>query len=429
MLELAIIFLLIAANGVFAMSEIAVLASRKTRLRAMARTGDRNAQAALDLALAPSHFLSTVQCGITLVGVFAGVFAGATLAESIARRLQNVPALAAYADIIAVSAVVATITYFQLVFGELVPKRVAIERPEHIAARIATPMRILSVLVAPAVKLLALSTEICLWMLGTRGEGQPDASAEEVRVLMEEGKRLGIFDQVEQDLVERILTIGNRSVSTLMTLRKDIVWLDSEEPPDAIRTKVSNATFSSFPVCRGDLDNLLGMAETKTLLVGFLAGKPFSMTEVLRPAVYLPEQMTALAALEQLKKNRRHVGIVVDEYGAIQGLLSTSDILEAIAGEVEEGQPRTRRNPDGSWIIDGRVPIDECIERLALTELPAEGEGAYETLSGFLMTVLGRIPAPGDRYTWGGYEFVVLTMDGRRVGDVHISPVSSGANS
>src|SRR3712207_2618722 len=420
-LQIAVILLLILLNGLFAMSETALVSSRKARLRQRAEEGDGGARAALELAEEPNRFLSTVQIGISLIGVLAGAFGGATLAEPLAGALRSVPALAPYAGPVAFGAVVVAITYLSLILGELVPKRLALNGAEGVASRVSGPMRLISVITAPAVWFLSASTEAVLWLLRARSAPESPVSEQEVEILMEEGARAGVFEEEERDLVRRALRLDDRPVRELMTPRPKVVWLDAELPPEEVLRQAREAGHSYFPVARGDLDDLLGITPVKDVWDAWArqaSREPADLLGSVRPSPLVPEGAPASDALEAFKRSGLPVALVIDEWGHIEGLLTLRDVLKALVGEVpEEDQPVEEaivRREDGSWLVDGLLAADELKERLELRELPREEEAEYQTVGGMVMEALGRVPEAGDRFEWEGHSFEVLDMDGRR---------------
>src|SRR5829696_3523022 len=425
-IQVAIIVLLILLNGFFAMSETALVSSRKARLRQRAEEGERGARAALELADSPNRFLSTVQIGISLIGVLAGAFGGATLAEPLADVLRGSSAIAPYAGPIAFGTVVVAITYLSLILGELVPKRLALNGAEGVAARVAGPMRLISRITAPAVWFLSASTEAVLRLLRVRSAPESPVSEQEVEILMEEGARVGVFEEEERDLVRRALRLDDRPVRELMTPRPNVVWLDADDQPEEILRRAREAGHSFFPVARRDLDDLLGIASVKEAWARQASGKNADLLGSLRRSPLVPEGAPATSALEAFKRSGLPVSLVIDERGHIEGLVTLTDVLEALIGEVpDEDEPAEAaivRREDGSLMVDGLLGANELREHLGLGELPREEEADYHTVGGMVMDNLGRVPATGDRFDWEGYTFEVLDMDGRRVDKVLITP-------
>jgi putative hemolysin len=428
-LQIAIIVLLILLNGLFAMAETALVSSRKARLRQRAEEGNKGARTALELADSPNRFLSTVQIGISLIGVLAGAFGGATIAEPLAGALRVVPVLAPYAGPIAFGIVVVGITYLSLILGELVPKRLALNGAEVVASRVAGPMRLLSMITSPVVWFLSFSTETVLRLLRVRPPAESPVTEQEVEILMEEGARAGVFEDEERDLVRSALQLDDRPVRELMTPRPKVVWLDADDPPEEIRRLVAESRNSYFPVARGDLDDLLGIASVKDAWTRQASGQSADLLGSLRPSPFVPEGAPATDALEAFKRSSLPLALVIDERGHIEGLITLSDVLEALVGDVpDEDEPTEEaivQREDGSWLVDGLLAAEELKERLGLKELPREEEAEYQTVGGMVMDTLGRVPAEGDRFVWEGYSFEVLDMDGRRVDKVLASPSTS----
>ena len=367
-----------------------------------------------------------MQIGISLIGVLAGAFGGATLAEPLADVLRGAPPLAPYAGPVAFGAVVVAITYLSLILGELVPKRLALNGAEDMASRVAGPMRLISVITSPAVWFLSASTEAVLRLLRARSEAELPVSEQEVEILMEEGARAGVFEEEERDLVGRALRFDDRTVRTLMTPRPKVVWLDADDTPGEILRRAREARYSYYPVARGDIDDLLGVASIKDAWARQAPGEPADLLNSLRPPPLVPEGAPATDALEAFKRSGMPVALVIDERGSIEGLVTLTDVLEALVGEVpDEDEPAEEavvRREDGSWLIDGLLAAEELKERLGLSRLPREKAANYQTVGGMVMDVLGRVPAAGDRFEWEGYSFEVLDMDGRRVDKVLMAP-------
>jgi putative hemolysin len=422
-----VIFLLIIVNGIFAMSEIAVVSSRKSRLQRLAEAGDTKARAALDLANAPNQFLSTIQVGITLIGILAGAFGGATIAKELASWLAEIPPLAAYSHALGLAIVVAITTYLSLIVGELVPKRLALNSPERLAAAIAKPMRALSKVAYPVVHVLGLSTEFVLQMLGMKPSIEPPVTEEDIRALIEQGARAGMLEEAEREMVERVFRLGDRRVGAVMTPRTEIVWLDSEAPPEEIRDTITRSAHSRFLVAQGSLDNVLGIVQAKDLLVHFLGQQAVDLTTILQQPLYVPETMGALKVLELFKQSGTHIALAIDEYGGIQGLVTPNDILEAIVGDLpaagEGAEPLAFQREDGSWLLDGMLPVDEFKAIFHLGPLPGEDQAVYHTLAGFVIMQLGRIPRAADFFEWEGLKIEVIDMDGNRVDKVLVAPL------
>lgn len=431
-LEILFIFILITVNALLAMTEIAIVSARKARLQRLAEDGDTKAQAALELAKDPSDFLATVQIGITLVGVLAGAFGGATIAEELARWIMLIPALSPFSDAIAITVVVLIITYLNLVLGELVPKRYALTRPEDIASRSADPMRLLSRLSGPLVRFLSGSTNLVLRIMGVRKTEDIPISEEEIKILLEQGTRAGIFAEAEQEMVEAVFRFGDRNVGALMTPRTEITWLDLDDPLETNRKKVIEGSYARFPVAYGDLDKTLGLVQAKDLLTDCLAGKDFDLESLIIEPLIVPESVPALRVLEMFKESGIHTAFVIDEFGGFQGLVRSFDILEAIVGDIplqgDSMEPEIIMRDDGSWLLDGLFPVDEFKSIFGIRHLPGEERGYFQSVGGFVMTHLGRIPKAGDYFEWEGLRFEVVDMDGLRVDKLLVIPVDASAD-
>lgn len=427
-LETLAICFLVVLNGIFAMSELAVMAARKARLRELSNSGSHTARVALDLAESPDRFLSTVQIGITLVGVLAGAFGGATLARVLGDRLGEIEPLARYSQALGLGLVVAAITYLSLVVGELVPKRLALQNPERVASLVALPMHWLSMLAFPLVRFLSLSTNLLLGVLGIEQADDRPVSEEEIRIMIEEGTQAGVFRLDEQDMVESVFRLDDQRINALMTPHTEIVWLEVDDTPEQIRDKIASSGHSRFPVCHEGLDHVLGIVRTQHLLADCLAGRPFDLLAHISEPRFVPETVTASRIVDLFRRSDDHLILVIDEHGSIQGLITEHDVLEAIVGDIpswgETVEPAAVRRPDGSWLLDGLMNIDQVKELLGIANLPDKDRGQYQTLGGFIMSRLGVIPSVGACFRWGGFRFEVVDMDGRRVDKVLASPDS-----
>ncbi len=426
-LEITLVFLLILANGVFSMTEIALVSARKTRLQQRAESGDKGAKAALALLEAPNRFLSTVQIGITLVGILTGAVGGATLTQDMAALLNRIPILALHSQGIALVLVVLLITYFSLVIGELIPKRLALGNAERISMAMARPVKVLSRLASPVVRLLSVSTDLGLRLLGVKPSQDPLITDEEIKVLMEQGTQVGIFEEAEQDMVESVFRLSDRRVDAIMTPRTEILWLDLDEPFEKNLQLILQSTHTIFPVAQGNLDNVQGVLLSKDLLSVVRQGGDIDFRKLVRPPVFVPESTPALAVLETIKQQVVHVALVIDEYGGLLGMVTLFDILVSIIGAISEPgesvEPQAVQRPDGSWSLDGLMKVDEFKELMNLDELPDQERVGYQTLGGLVMSQLGTIPSPGQYFDWNDLRFEVLSMDGRRVDKILVSRV------
>jgi putative hemolysin len=427
--EILFVLILIIANGVFAMSEIAVVSARKARLQQWAEAGDTKARIALRLASDPGRFLATVQIGITLIGIFAGAFGGATIAEKLAAWLDQFPAIAPYSNALGLGIVVVIITYLSLVIGELAPKQLALNSPERIATNIAGPMRFLAKVTAPVVRLLSASTDTVVRLLGVRPSDEPLVTEEEIQLLIAQGTQAGAFEEAEQEMVERVFQLGDQEARELMTPRTQIVWLDLESSLEENLTTIIDSVYSRFPVCRDGLDNVVGIVQVKDLFTRSAIGESVELAQFLHQPLVIHESTKALRVLELFKQSTPHLALVVDEYGVVQGLVTLNDILEAIVGYIpssdEPEEPQIIQRDDGSWLLDGMLDIDEFKELFELEELPDAERGGYQSLGGFIITWLGRIPTSGSHFEWNKLRFEVVDMDGNRVDKVLVSPQSS----
>ena len=414
---------LLLLNGLLSMSEMAVVSSRKARLQQQAIEGNKSAARALDLAQKPTGFLSTIQIGITLVGILLGAVGGKELSLPLAIALSGWPAVAGYAESLAFGIVVVIITALSLIVGELVPKRLALHSPERIAAAVAGPMEFISKLFTPLVWLLGKATEGVVHLMGLKPSEEPPVTAEEIQLLIDQGAEAGVIQEAEQDMVEGIFSLNDSRVYSLMTPRTEITWLDIADSPDEIRTKITQSPYSRFPVCQDSLDAVLGIVKARDLLSPpGLSSEGFKLKDRLRPAFYIPETMLASRALEIFKEKNAELMLVIDEFGSLQGLLTLNDIIEEIVGDIDVEMQATQRQ-DGSWLLDGLLPIDDFKEIFKVSQLPHETE--YESLSGFVMMSLGRVPQAADHFEWNGLRFEVMDMDGRRVDKVLVTTLPS----
>ncbi|MCG5057248.1 MAG: HlyC/CorC family transporter [Limnoraphis sp. WC205] len=426
--EILIVLLLVLINGVFAMCEIAIVSSRKARLQQLANTGNQKAQTALELANTPNRFLSTVQVGITLIGILAGAFGGTTLADKLALELKQVAILAPYSDAIALGVVVCFISYLSLILGELVPKRLALNHPEPIAILIAKPMNLLSKLGSPIVHLLSISTDLILNLLGSQVPNEPQVTQEEIKMLIEQGTQSGIVEEAEQDIVDRVFQLGDRPVQNLMTPRREIVWLDLADTLEENRQKLNGVSYTRVLVCQEGLDNVLGFVRVTDLLSQTLSNQPLDLTRFLRRPLFVPENTSALRILEMFKQTGTHIGIIVDEYGVIQGLVTLNDILLELVGDIpmvdHQDEPQVIQREDGSWLLDGMLAVEDFFQLFELERFAVQSQGNYHTVGGFVITHLSRIPSVAEHFEWNGLRIEVVDMDGNRVDKVLVMPIS-----
>ncbi len=426
MTDVLILLGLIVLNGLFAMSEIALVTARKARLQKLVDEGDAAAAAALALGEDPNRFLSTIQIGITSIGILNGIVGQAALADPFGDWLETLGASEPWSDYAATGLVVVVVTYVSIVVGELVPKRLGQFNPEAIARVVARPMAWLAAATRPFVRLLSVSTELALKVLGANRATGPSVTEEEIHALLAEGSQSGVIEQSEHAMVRNVFRLDDRQISSLMVPRPDIVWLDVADPIEENLGKVAGTVHSRFPVCREGLHDVLGFIHTKQLLARSLTGKPFDLTADLQPALFVPETLSGMELLENFRSSDAHIALVVDEFGEIQGLITLQDLLEAITGEFGEPDEETSwavQREDGSWLLDGLIPIPELKDRLGLRTVPEEERARYQALSGMLMLMLGRMPQIGDVVVWENWRFEIVDMDGKRIDRVLASEV------
>ena len=433
-MDVALLVFLILLNGVFAMSEMALTASRKARLQVMVEGKEPGAQAAMELHENPTRWLSTVQVGITSIGVLNGIVGEAAFAEPFSRWLQEVlPLSSKVARYSATGLVVATITFLTIIFGELVPKRLGQMFPETVARLVAPPMNWLSTAARPFVWLLGTSTEAVLRVLGIRGGPSRSVTEEEIAASLEEGVDAGVIEAQEHQLVRNVFRLDDRQIGSMMIPRADIVWLDAGAPFEQMLDRMVHSGRSRYPVCRGSLDDVIGVVAAHTLLPTLAQGQTPDLNAHMKPPVFVPETLSGMELLENFRQTSADMVFVVDEYGAVQGVITERDLLEAITGEFVGADPGEEawatQRADGSWLMDGLIPIPELKDRLELKEVPEEERGRYNTLAGMVMLLLGRLPNTGDSVEWGGWRFEVVDLDGKRVDKLlvqHIGETDEG---
>ncbi len=429
--EIIIIVLLLVASGVFAMTEIAVVTARKGRLKRLAEQGDARARAALELAESPNRFLSTVQVGITLVGVLAGAFGGATVAKKIAEVLQSMPLLAPYGNAIGIGVVVVGITYLSLVIGELVPKRLALANPEGIARWMGEPMNRLANLASPLVRLLGCSTDFVLRLFDLKEAKPHSISEEEVKVLMQEGLHAGVFQQAETVMVESVLALDRLPVREIMTPRAKIIFLNKDDPHQIVWHKIVVSGHSNFPVYQANRDNVVGVVSVKAIYANLAANVGVKVADLMVPPLVVPATQMVVQLLETFRESGRHIALVAEEFGSIVGLVTLVDVLEAIAGDFpsqeERLKPQAMKRDDGSWLGGGLMGIEPPEQSLAGLKFPRPPARDFETLAGFVVTHLGRLPKEGETFDWMNYRFEVIDMDRHRVDKLLIQPLPAAA--
>jgi putative hemolysin len=425
-MEIAILFGLVLLNGVFAMSEIALITARRARLQKLAEAGDGAAAAAMRLGENPNQFLSTVQIGITSIGILNGIVGEATLAQPFAVWLHGLGIRYPLAGFLATGLVVLSITYFSIVLGELVPKRLGQISPEPIARLVARPMLYLATITKPFVKLLSGSTQLVLRALGVKEKNDQSVTQEEINLMLAEGSDAGVIEQHEHQMVRNVFRLDDRQIASLMVPRGEIVYFDVDEPLEENLRRLEQSHHSRFPVVRGGWEEVLGVATARQLLAQTLRGEKPSLVEHLQPAVFLPESLTGMELLENFKNSGAHLAFIVDEYGEVQGIVTLQDVMEAITGEFKphhaEDAMAVQRD-DGSWLLDGLIAIPELKDKLGLKQVPEEERGRYNTLSGMVMLLLGKIPQTADRCEWEGWTFEIVDLDGKRIDKVLAIPL------
>ncbi len=422
-LEVGLIVLLVMANGVFAMTEIAIVSARKARLRARSEAGDRRASVALELAENPNDFLSTVQIGITLVGILAGAFGGATLAKELGVTLNSYPWIAPLGEELGVAVVVLAITYLSLIIGELVPKRVALSNPERIGARMAPFMRALSRFARPAVWFLSISTAAVVKMLRIPVSNEPSVTEEELTSMLELGRKTGEFHPAEEEMIKGVFALADRSARTIMTPRHEVVWLDLTEPTDVLQRKIVESGMSRFPAAEGSLDAFVGIIDVKDLLAACFAGAPVDLRSAVREPLVFPETTSALQILHEFQGRKLEMGIVVDEYGGFEGVVTVADLATRILGLDEDEQEIVRRE-DGSWLVDAMMSFDDFAREIGLR---VREPGEYDTVAGFVLGHIGRLPRVAESFETYGFRFEIVEMDGRRLDKILVAKVEAAA--
>ena len=416
--ELLLLLVLILLNGVFAMSEIAIVSSRRARLMQMAETSG-GARRALALASEPTRFLSSVQVGITSIGILSGAIGEASIAARLRGSFEQFPATAQYAEPLSIGIMVVLLTYVSLILGELVPKRLALTRPEAIASRIARPMDILATIARPIVRLLSFSTDGLLHLFGVRQTKQPGVTVDEIRVMLEQGAEEGVFEPTEHQMVTNVLNLDQRHVGAVLTPRSEVVFIDLNDPIDVSREKLRRGAHAVVPLCDGGLDHVLGFVWSTKMLDRLLGELALDLRTLAEPPLFVPETMTLMKLLDQFKRTHLPVALVIDEFGSVEGLVSVTDLIASIVGELpsEPGEePSIVRREDGSWLLDGALDLDTVLRELDAESLLSDHDRLhYHTLGGLAMLALGRVPRTGDVFERGDFRFEIVDMDGHRV--------------
>lgn len=427
-IEIVIIMLLLVGNGVLAMAEMSLVSARKARLKALADEGSLGAKRAIELAESPNQILSTVQIGITLVGILAGAFGGATIAEWLGAQYLAMGMPASYAKSGGLLTVVVCITYLSLVVGELVPKRLALSAPEKFACMLAGPMRRLLVITRPAVRVLGWSSDFILRILGVKEQKSSQVTDEEVQMMMVEGQQAGVFHKGEAKMVESVLALDDMLVKEIMTPRPKVVFLGRNDPHEQVWHKIVASRRSHFPVFEGNRDHVVGVVAVKSIYANLAAATHVSLGDLMTPPHFVPATQTVVQLLESFKKTGNHFAIVADEFGSVVGVVTLVDVLEAIVGEVpsqeERIRPEIRKREDGSWLIDGALDVETIEEKVTGLTFGDEEERTYQTLAGFILNHLGHIPSEGETFTAVGWKFEIIDMDHPRIDKVLIVPVA-----
>lgn len=427
--EIFLIFVLLILNGIFSMSEIAIVSAKRIRLKQRADEGNLGAKTAVELAESPDKFLSTVQIGITLIGIVAGAFGGASLSARLTPVFQGISFLAPYAEEISFGIVILLITYFSLVIGELVPKNIALVAPEKIAVLMSRPMKFISKVTAPFVWFLSLSTNAIVKLFRLGGGSEANVTEAEIKAIIAQGTTEGVIDETEQELMESVIRLDDQRITALMTQRNYIGWIDLHDSQEEIKKEILKSGFSRLLVCEGDLDNVKGFVKAKDLLNSLLSEQTFDLEKSLKQPIFVPETKTALEVLENFQESLTHFAVIVDEFGLTQGVVTTNDILEAIVGDLPHQGVRNEsavQRDDGSWLLDARLSTADFINILGLKALPPDEKGMYETLAGFMIKRFGKLPSIAEKFEWDGYVFEVVDMDGKRVDEVLATPIKKG---
>ncbi|MEP7259342.1 MAG: hemolysin family protein [Flavitalea sp.] len=422
MQEFFLIIGLILINGLFSMAEIALVSARKARLEAQAHKGDKRAKEALDLANHPDTFLSTVQIGITLIGILTGIMSGEKLKSDVVEILNRFDSIKDYSSGIATAIIVIVITYFSMVLGELVPKRIGLANPEAIAKFMAKPMRVLSIATHPFIWLLTKSTFVIVKLLNIKIKDN-QVTEEEIKAIISEGTEQGTIEEAEQEIIERIFHLGDRNITSLMTHRSDVIWFDVNDNEVSIREKILQEPHSVYPICDGQIDNIKGVVSIKDL---YVAPDITRFKDLMLPPLYVPENNTPYQVLEKYKQSKIHSCFIIDEYGSLLGMITLNDILEAIVGDLPEqniNDYEIVEREDGTYLVDAQIPFYDFLSRFEKTEWMNEGEQEFDTLAGFILHQLKRIPHTGDKFEWGGFKIEIIDMDANRIDKVlvHIS--------
>lgn len=427
--EIILLFILIMINGLFSMTETAVVSSRRARLQASLEDGDRRAQAVLDLLDNPNDFFSTIQIAITLIGVITGAIGAQTFSPYLVNVLVKVPFLKGISQPLSVLLISGLITYFSLVIGELIPKRIATNDPEKIAMTMCGPIKVLSKIFRPVVRILSISTEAGLKLIGVKEKEEAAVSEDEIKVMIEQGKQDGVFEENEQDIVESVFRLSDQTVDALMTPRTELDWIDLEAPVEESLKEIADSTYHYFPLVRGNPDNVVGVISSKALLDAYIRHDDIDLEKIAEPPLFVPESKPALSLLDDLKASESNFAVVLDEYGGFSGMITPYDLLNELVGDVTNigEEPNDEEEvlvrDDGSWSFDGMIDIEEFKETIGVKELPDENRIGYQTLAGFILSQTGSIPAAGYSFDWNDFHFEIVDMDGLRIDRVFVNRI------
>ena len=428
-IEIILLFALILVNGLFSMTEMAVVSSRRARLQSILEDGDKRAKTVLELLDNPNDFFSTIQIVITLIGVVNGAIGAQTFSHYLVDLLVKIPFLKGVAQPLSVLLISSLITYFSLVIGELIPKRIATNNPEKIAMTMCGPIKVLSKIFLPVVRVLSVSTEMGLKLIGVKENEESQVSEDEIKVMIEQGKQDGVFEENEQDIVESVFRLSDQTVDALMTPRTELDWIDLEEPVDESLKEIEASTYHYFPLVRGNPDNVLGVISSKALLDAYIRHDEINLEKIMEPPLFVPESKPALSLLDDLKASESNFAVVLDEYGGFSGMITPYDLLNKLVGDVTnigeepDDEDDVLIRGDGSWSFDGMLDIDEFKETIGVRELPDENRVGYQTLAGFILSQTGSIPSTGDSFDWNGFHFEIVDMDGLRIDRVFVNRI------
>jgi len=420
-MDIVILLFLIFLNGLFVMSEIALVSARKPRLESQAEKGDRKARQALDLSNDPEIFLSAAQIGITLIAILTGVYSGERFGKNFQPVVEKIAILRPYAATIAVTIIVILVTFLSLIFGELIPKRIGLLKAERIAKIVAGPMRVFARITHPIVWLLNFVSNLFFTVFNIKRSRADAVTEEEIKAMVTEGTEAGNIDQAEQEIIERVFHLGDRNITSLMTHRSDIIWFNLEDNEEKMKRTIISERHSIYPICDGDLDQLRGIVSIKDL---YVADDSTLFKKLMKPALFVPENNTAYQVLEKFKESRQHSAFIVDEYGTILGMITINDILEAIVGDMPQPDLHDyeiKKRDDGSFLVDGQIPFYDFLAYFDKADWQGAGEHEFDTLAGFILHELERIPGAGDKFQWRGFNFEIMDMDGHRIDKVLVT--------